>query len=65
MILSGLYNTAFNSLGKKSITISKIFDWYGKDFGDIGAFVSRYADQTVKPDAKVNFNEYDWALNGK
>lgn len=58
-------NTAFNSLGKKSITISKIFDWYGKDFGDIGAFVSRYADQTVKPDAKVNFNEYDWALNGK
>jgi len=57
-------NSAHNTLGKKNITVSKIFDWYGKDFGNVAAFVSRYADN-VQADAKVSFNEYDWALNGK
>ncbi len=58
-------NSAYNTLGKNEITVSKIFDWYGKDFGSVASFVMRYADSTVKPNAKVSFMEYDWALNGK
>jgi len=58
-------NPAFNTLGKNDIKVSKIFDWYGSDFGDVASFVLRYADTTVKPSAKVTFMEYDWKLNGK
>ncbi|MGK0315598.1 MAG: hypothetical protein ACI86M_001830 [Saprospiraceae bacterium] len=58
-------NTQHNTLGKSEITISKIFDWYGADFGNVASFVAKYANSTVKPTAKIKFNEYDWALNGK
>ena len=58
-------NTQHNTLGKSEITISKIFDWYGADFGDVASFIAKYADSTVKPTAKIKYNEYDWTLNGK
>ena len=58
-------NNQYNTLGKSEIVVSKIFDWYGSDFGNVASFISRYADITVKPTAKVKFNEYDWSLNGK
>ena len=58
-------NSQHNTLGKSEITISKIFDWYGDDFGDVASFVAKYANSTVKPTAKIKFNEYNWALNGK
>ncbi len=58
-------NAKHNTLSKNKITLSKIFDWYGSDFGDVAAFVSKYANTTVKSNAKIEFNEYDWALNGK
>ncbi len=57
-------NQAHNILSKSEITVSKIFDWYGTDFGDIATYIARYADTTVKSNAKVKFNEYDWSLNG-
>ncbi len=58
-------NAVFNTLGKNEIKVSKIFDWYGVDFGDVASFVSRYANTTVKSSAKVGYNEYNWKLNGK
>lgn len=58
-------NASYNTLSKNDITISKIFDWYGEDFGNVATFVARYADTSVSPTAKVNFSEYDWSLNGK
>lgn len=58
-------NSEFNTLGKSEITISKIFEWYGSDFGDVASYIARYADTVVKPTAKVKFNEYDWNLNRK
>ena len=57
-------NSKYNQLSKKEITVSKIFDWYGKDFGNVATFVSRYASVEVSPAATVNFSEYDWSLNG-
>jgi hypothetical protein len=58
-------NPNYNKLDKNAIQVSKIFDWYGEDFGNIASFVMRYADQTIKPSAKVTFLDYDWGLNGK
>lgn len=45
------------------IKISKIFDWYGKDFYNTIDFINRYAISKVKNDVKISFTEYDWALN--
>lgn len=55
------------------VWVSRIFDWYGEDFGDAPLdFVRRYAlgDLKAKLDAlgsraRVRFLDYDWSLNGK
>lgn len=55
------------------VWVSKIFDWYGQDFGDAPLdFVRRYArnDLQEKLDAlgsraRVRFLDYDWSLNGE
>lgn len=60
------------------LEVSKIFDWYGGDFaaraGSVAQWLARYADQLAEPAArprirdaraKLDFMDYDWALNGK
>ena len=56
-------NSSANTLKSNEIKISKIFDWYGKDFGNVASFVSKYANTKVSKTAKVSFNDYDWRLN--
>ena len=56
-------NEAFNRLSEKEIAVSKIFDWYGVDFGDLIPFLNRYAGNNIDPNAKVTYQDYDWALN--
>ena len=56
-------NTDFNSIGKKKIELSKIFDWYKEDFGDLIGYINKYATTKVNDNAKISFKEYDWALN--
>jgi hypothetical protein len=48
-----------------SITLSKIFEWYASDFGDIVTFINKYSSVKVNKNAGVVFKEYDWTLNGK
>ena len=52
-----------NVLSEKNAKISKIFDWYKVDFGDVTAFLSKYSTVKVAKDAKVEFADYDWNLN--
>lgn len=53
-----------NALSKGGeIKVSKIFDWYGKDFYNITEFINRYAVSKVDSKAKIGYVEYDWALN--
>lgn len=61
------------------LEVSKIFDWYGKDFaarsGSVEAWLAQYADKLADEPkhqqairdrkAKLDFLDYDWALNGK
>jgi Protein of unknown function, DUF547 len=56
-------DTKANSLKDSELKISKIFDWYGKDFDKIPEFINRFAITKVKTDAKIGFMEYDWSLN--
>lgn len=56
-------NSAYNSISAKKVELSKIFDWYGADFGDLIAYVQQYTSTQIDKSAKVSFKEYDWALN--
>jgi len=61
------------------IRLSRVFDWYGKDFVDprftphsdsLGAFIARYlkdreaARAIAAGEWRIEFSEYDWRLNG-
>ena len=48
---------------KDDIKVSKIFDWYAKDFGNVVDFVNKYAKTKAAKTAKVTFLAYDWNLN--
>ena len=54
----------YNRLSGASPRVSKIFDWYGEDFGDLRAFLARYARGGVAA-GEIGFADYNWALNGK
>ncbi|MEM7102444.1 MAG: DUF547 domain-containing protein [Bacteroidota bacterium] len=56
-------NTAFNQIESNSVKLSKIFEWYAVDFGDLISYINKYSDVKVKPGTKVTYNEYDWGLN--
>ena len=47
------------------IHVTKIMDWYGKDFdgGDLDKFLATYKPDVVNADTKVKFFHYDWSLN--
>jgi len=56
-------NGSLNEISAKKIKLSKIFDWYGEDFGDLIAFLNEYSSTPINKNAKIEFVEYDWALN--
>lgn len=62
-----LANKTHNELSPKKVKISKIFEWYAEDFNKNGEtlikFLNKYSDVTINADAKVEFKEYNWALN--
>lgn len=56
-------NTSYNNISATKASVSKIFDWYGVDFGDLKKFLNRYAKLQLKSNAVVSFEEYNWDLN--
>lgn len=58
-----------NSVDKKAKTLhlSKIFEWYASDFGDVPRYLEQVNEWGLKdvPAYKLKFREYDWALNQK
>lgn len=58
-------NSDFNSISTKKVQVSKIFEWYAADFGNLIEYLNRYSETEIKPNAKVEFKEYDWALNSR
>jgi len=60
---SFINNARFNHVEPERARVSKIFDWYAADFGDLKAFLNRYSTVQIAPGAQVVFEEYDWGLN--
>jgi hypothetical protein len=58
-------NTKFQSITPSRLTLSKIFDWYAVDFGEIVTFMNKYSTIKVNKNATIAYKDYDWALNGK
>ena len=55
-----------NELSENSIKISKIFQWFSKDFkqdGDIIDFLNQYSNLDISAKAKKSYKDYNWNLN--
>ena len=58
-----LNNAKFNRITKRGIQLSKIFEWYAEDFGNIYDFLQKYSTSTVNNNVPISFMKYDWRLN--
>jgi hypothetical protein len=58
-------NKKYQTITSSNITLSKIFDWYAADFGDIVTFINKYSNVKINKSATIAYKDYDWALNGK
>ena len=59
---SFLKDKSYNTITNSKVEVSKIFDWYGVDFGDVNNYISTKVDTDISG-IKVTFKEYDWSLN--
>lgn len=56
------------SANSKQASLSKIFDWYKKDFtmngeGTVIEFINKYRNSPIPNSYSVTYYEYDWGLN--
>jgi len=61
-----LADTNRNEISENSIKISKIFDWFSKDFtknGSLIDFLNLYTKVNISPNAKKRYKDYNWDLN--
>lgn len=56
-------NPKFNKISANNAQVSKIFEWYASDFGNLIDYLNKYSNTTIQASAKVSYLEYDWALN--
>ncbi|MEO1628882.1 MAG: DUF547 domain-containing protein, partial [Bacteroidota bacterium] len=56
-------NPKFNKIGAGKVEISKIFEWYAADFGNIVDYLNKYSTTKISSGAAVGYLDYDWALN--
>lgn len=56
-------DTRFNFIKPNEVKISKIFDWYAADFGNIITFLNKYSTTKINEKAKIIYLEYNWSLN--
>lgn len=56
-------NTKYNAVSSRKVSISKIFEWYAVDFGNIVDYLNKYANTKVAGGTTVTYQEYNWALN--
>tara|TARA_R110000868_G_scaffold720_4_gene5249 strand:+ start:10124 stop:10777 length:654 start_codon:yes stop_codon:yes gene_type:complete len=55
-----------NNITENNLSLSKIFQWFSKDFkqkGDLIHFLNLYAQVKISKNAKIKFKDYNWNLN--
>ena len=58
-------NQKYNKISSENAQVSKIFEWYAEDFGDLKSFLNAYSKTKLNKNASISYSEYDWSLNGK
>lgn len=61
-----LSDTKRNEISQNHLKISKIFQWFSKDFkndGSIIDFIDNYSSVDISPKAKISYKDYNWDLN--
>ena len=58
-------NKKYNKVSKSTAQLSKIFEWYAEDFGDLKEYINRYSNIKLGSSASISYVEYDWSLNGE
>ena len=62
-------NPTKNVISGNQLHLSKIFQWFKKDFGQkdssIIEFINQYSLVKAKQDSKINYLKYNWNLNGQ
>jgi len=56
-------NSKFNAISNSSAKVSKIFEWYAVDFGNLVDYLNKYSTTKISSGTKVDYLEYDWGLN--
>ncbi len=55
-----------NNISENNLQLSKIFQWFSKDFKQKGLlidFLNRYSSIKISENAKIKYKDYNWALN--
>jgi hypothetical protein len=70
LVTRNFINSSENEISINELKLSKIFEWYEKDYlvngiNTLAEYVNQYTEVNINPDAKVSFLEYDWGLNEK
>ncbi|MFI1745279.1 DUF547 domain-containing protein [Thalassobellus sediminis] len=55
-----------NNITKNHLKLSKIFQWFSKDFKQDSSlidFLNKYSEIKISNKAKTSFNDYNWSLN--
>lgn len=60
---SFINNTTFNKISADKIQVSKIFEWYAVDFGNLINYLNKFSSTQINSGAKIEYIEYDWKLN--
>ncbi len=55
-----------NNISSNHIIISKLFNWYGRDFkknSTLIEYLNKYSPTLINKDAETDFMDYEWSLN--
>ncbi len=56
-----------NTISPYAVRVSKIFDWYKKDFkethGSVTSFINQYSKSLIVDQKDKGYKEYDWTIN--
>lgn len=67
-----LSDRSLNGIDAQGLYLSRIFDWYEEDFGDLRDYMRQYADvladdkaerEALMGDIRIRYTDYNWNLN--